>query len=145
MSARAHEGHCSRMTTDVNGDARTAEGSAQAVALPRKQRERSVLFRAIAQTLASKSQYSERELNGSLDAWAGSIGVDASLDRVSLRRYLVESGCLLRDDAGTRHTVRLEGNEGVSFDKDVETLDVVDFVRSLKARANDRKLQRLNR
>ena len=115
------------------------------IVLPRKQRDRHILFRAIAQTLASKSPYSERELNGSLDAWAASIGVDASLDRVSLRRYLVESGYLLRDDAGTRYTVRLEGNEAVSFDEDVEALDVVDFVRSSKARANDRKRQRLNR
>ena len=52
--------------------------------LPRKQRDRHILFRAIAQTLESKSPYSERELNSSLIEWIASIGVDASLDCVSL-------------------------------------------------------------
>ena len=63
------------------------------IVLPRKQRDRHILFRAIAQTLESKSPYSERELNSSLREWIGSIGgfltgkstcLDASLDECRL-------------------------------------------------------------
>ncbi len=98
------------------------------IVLPRKQRDRHILFRAIAQTLESKSPYSERELNSSLREWIGSIGLDASLDCVSfdcvsLRRYLVENGYLLRDEGGRLYTVRINGNESVLFDSGIEALD----------------------
>ena len=89
------------------------------IVLPRKQRDRHILFRAIAQTLESKSPYSERELNSSLREWIASIGLDASLDCmsfdcVSLRRYLVENGYLLRDEGGRLYTVRI--NPDYSWD-----------------------------
>ena len=120
------------------------------IVLPRKQRDRHILFRAIAQTLESKSPYSERELNGSLREWIASIGLDASIDCVafdcvSLRRYLVECGYLSRDEGGRLYTVRITGNESVSFDSGIEALDVVNFIRSVKARAIARKRRWLGR
>ena len=113
--------------------------------LPRKQRDRHILFRAIAQTLESRSPYSERELNGSLREWVASIGLDASVDCVSLRRYLVDCGYLLRDRAGRLYTVRINGNETVRFDSGIEALDVVDFLWSCKTRASARKRRWLGR
>jgi hypothetical protein len=107
--------------------------------LPRKQRDRHILFRAIAQTLENKSPYSERELNRSLTEWVASTGLDAPLDHVSLRRYLVEYGYLLRDRAGRLYTVRIDGNKTVRFDSGIEALDVVDLIWACRTRAIARK------
>lgn len=107
--------------------------------LPRKQRDRHILFRAIAQSIESGSPYSERELNDSLRDWVASIGLEASLDGVSLRRHLVDCGYLLRDRAGRRYAVRVNGNDTVRFDSEIEALDVVDLIWSCRARAIARK------
>lgn len=109
------------------------------MALPRKQRDRHILFRAIAQTVEGKSPYSEQDLNRSLREWVASTGLDSSLDHVSLRRYLVEYGYLIRDRAGRLYTVRIHGNETVRFDSGIQALDVVDFVWSCKTRATARR------
>lgn len=119
--------------------------SGRVMMLPRKQRDRHILFRAIAQTLESRSPYSEPELNGSLREWVASIGQDASLDWVSLRRYLVDCRYLLRDRAGRLYTVRIKGNETVRFESGTEALDVVDFIWSCKRRAIARKRRWLSR
>ena len=113
--------------------------------LPRKQRDRHILFRAIAQTIESRSPYSERELNGSLRDWVASIGLEASLDCVSLRRHLVDCGYLLRDRAGRLYSVRINGNDTVRFDSDIEVLDVVDVILSCRTRAIARKRRWLGR
>lgn len=107
--------------------------------LPRKRRDRHILFRAIAQTLENKSPYSERELNRSLNEWVASTGLDASLDHVSLRRYLVEYGYLLRDRAGRLYSVRINGKKAVRFDSGIKALDVVDLIWSCRTRAIARK------
>lgn len=109
------------------------------IVLPRKQRDRHILFRAIAQTLENRSPYSEQELTRSLGDWVASTGLDASFDCVSLRRYLVDFGYLHRDNAGRLYTVRINGNETVRFDSGIEALDVVDFIWSCKTRAIARK------
>ena len=114
------------------------------IVLPRKQRDRHILFRAIAQTLESRSPYSEQDLTRSLRDWFASTGLDASFDCVSLRRYLVDFGYLYRDKAGRLYAVRINGNETVRFDSGIEGLDVVDFIWSRKTRAIARKRRWLN-
>ena len=113
--------------------------SGRVMILPRKQRDRHILLRAIAQAVENRSPYSEQELNRSLKEWIASTGLDASLDHVSLRRYLVEYGYLLRDRAGRLYTVRINGNQTVQFDSGIEALDVIDLIWSCKTRAMARK------
>ncbi len=59
--------------------------------MPRKQRDRHIIFRSIVQALAETGIYSEQSLNAALKQWILTVGSGIAIDHVTLRRYLVES------------------------------------------------------
>ena len=83
-------------------------------ALPRRERDRWILFHAIACRFARKEQLSEREADGRIADFLLGPGHFLELDRVTLRRALVDEGFVDRDPSGhsyrasKRHLRRVE-------------------------------------
>jgi hypothetical protein len=91
---------------------------------PRKPRDRHILFKSIILMLETQRTYTEAELNEELRQWLSQVGQTIELDHVSLRRYLVDAGYLIRDGAGRSYQVALE-QTGDVLEPGIETLDPV--------------------
>ena len=84
-----------------------------AVGFPRRQRDRWILLHAIASRFAPEERLSEIEATGRIGSFLRDSAPHWSMDRVNLRRALVDEGFLDRDPAGsdyrrsTRHRSRV--------------------------------------
>ena len=83
-------------------------------ALPRRERDRWILYHAIARRFALGERLSEREADARIADFLLGPGHFLELDRVTLRRALVDEGFVDRDPAGhsyrasERHKRRVE-------------------------------------
>ena len=82
--------------------------------LPRRERDRWILFHAISRRFAPGDRLSEREADARIADFLLGPGHYLEMDRVTLRRALVEEGFVDRDPAGhsyrpsQRHRKRVE-------------------------------------
>lgn len=106
--------------------------------LPRKDRDRHIVFRAVVQSLG-RASYSESELNGALQNWLCLVDVGSRIDHVSLRRYLVDAGYLQRDPGGSRYVMCSAGRGEVLFDAGVQEVDALEMIQSANMRAAEQK------
>jgi hypothetical protein len=111
--------------------------------LPRKHRDRHILFRSVAQMLDSGCRYTEQAINEALDSWLADVGHKIELDRVSLRRDLVDAGYLVRDLAGHEYRVLPDGRGVVQFDQSVNSVDPSAMLRAAQKHADIQKHERL--
>ena len=113
--------------------------------LPRRHRDRHILFRSVAQMLDSGYRYTEQAINEALDSWLADVGHNIELDRVSLRRDLVDAGYLVRDLAGHEYRVLPDGRGVVQFDQSVNSVDPSAMLRAAQKQADIQKHERLIR
>jgi hypothetical protein len=59
-----------------------------------------LMMAAAASAFALDGEYAEREVNDRLRAWLASAGAMLDVDHVELRRWLVDTGVLVRDGFG---------------------------------------------
>lgn len=111
--------------------------------LPRRPRDRHILFRCATRDLAPDRSLSEREVNGLLEAWLQSVGRPLEIDRVALRRELVDAGYLERDTAGREYRVRREGGGAVAFLTEVEAVDPEETLTAARIRTEERRRRAL--
>jgi hypothetical protein len=93
--------------------------------LPRKSRDRQILFKSIALLLVPGKVYSEAEVNQTIRLWLAAVAVRLQTDHVALRRNLVEHGYLVRDPRGAEYRLHEPSGSGIAFDTDVDTVDVL--------------------
>lgn len=97
--------------------------------LPRKRRDRHILLKAATMALGQGREHTEAVVNDVLGSWLEALGPAVRLDHVSLRRYLIDEGYVVRDTAGSLYRVREAEAQPESFESDVETLDSLEIVR----------------
>lgn len=107
---------------------------------PRKRRDQHILLKSVVLTLDRDRDYTERQIADKLAFWLVDICTSADLDHVTLRRLLVDTGYLAREDDGTKYRVADPvGAEGM-FAREVDTVDVYESIgRSLKRNAERKK------
>jgi hypothetical protein len=111
----------------------------QGASLPRKLRDRHILFRSIVQFLAARPHGSEAELNGGIGEWLREVGEGIDVDHVTLRRYLVDARYLVRDPDGSEYRLNVEGDGTFVFEAGVSDLDSVVLVREAREREEARR------
>ena len=89
--------------------------------LPRKPRDRHILFKSIVLMLDPEKIYSETEINRGIETWLAEIGQTVEIDHVTLRRHLVDEGYLKRDNTGATYKVSTEEMSEV-FDPAIDSL-----------------------
>ena len=85
-----------------------------------------------------RAAYTEAELNDAIAGWLQSFGAATSLDHVTMRRYLVDAGYLLRDSAGLSYSVDLATLQR-EFEEPVLSLDAHEIARQARAEREARK------
>ncbi len=82
------------------------------------------MLKSVVLTLNSQIGYSEPEIDDKLAYWLVDVGRSIDLDRVTLRRWLVDEDYLERDRGGSSYRVSSDGPHKKIFDAAVESVDV---------------------
>jgi hypothetical protein len=112
--------------------------------LPKKRRDRHILFFSATLKMEPGQQYSEQEFNAYLLEWSRRFGGGMHLDHVSLRRYLVDEGYIVRDSAGASYELARE-DLPYSFDRSIHSLDLDALIDEERAIREMRKQEHLQR
>jgi hypothetical protein len=113
--------------------------------LPRKPLDRQIVLISAILGLEHGRSYSEHELNGELQKWVIQFGRRYNVDHVTLRRYLIDEGYLVRDSAGSAYQLAAREALPTTFDPTLEHLDLAALIAEAKAARELRKQQYLNR
>lgn len=105
---------------------------------PRKRRQQHVLLKSVVLLLEPEQDYSEHQINDTLQKWLDTIGKSLEIDRVSLRRRLVDEGYLVRDRAGRIYRVN-EGNMDSLFEQGINAVNPVAVIEEAERRRVLRK------
>jgi len=99
---------------------------------PRRPRDRHILLKSVALTLEVRATYTEKQVDRKLVSWLGDIVRSIGIDRVTLRRLLVDEGYLGRERDGSRYWVAAlgprRGEFETRFDAQIDELDVSETV-----------------
>ena len=110
--------------------------------LPRKERDKHVLYRSIVSAFEPGKEYSEKELNTVLEKWLNEVGKEIEVDHVTLRRHLVDEGYLSRDPAGMAYKIQTAWMADL-FEEETDGIDpVVVIAEALKRREEKRRRYR---
>ena len=86
-------------------------------------------------------EYTETEVNALLEQWASEFGSGCGLDRVTMRRLLVDEGYLRRDPFGTKYVANSRGFR-FRYDPMIRMLDLQALVEDAHAEREARKAAR---
>jgi hypothetical protein len=113
--------------------------------LPRKQRDQHILFKSMTLMFEKDAVYAERDVNYRLKVWQADIGRSLRVDHVRLRRWLVDSNYLERDNRGSRYQIATEGPAQDMFEPDVDDIDIYKTIGIGMKVAQERKEEYLQR
>jgi len=112
---------------------------------PKKEQDVHVLLKSATLRLQAGRTYTEKELNAELQVWVMQFGIYlVDVNYVALRRYLVDTGYLSRDAAGSSYTLNMK-TLPFSFDTGIETLDLVEKLEQEKQARELRKQEFMNK
>jgi len=102
--------------------------------LPRRRRDAQIFLRGVAACLQPGVVYDERSVGEALRKFTAAIGPRVDLDHVTLRRYLVDEGFLVRDPGGSSYEVHRSGRGRVVFEQGIDTVDPLQMLSDLRQR-----------
>lgn len=117
---------------------RLLENISRGKGFPRKRKKQHVLLKSVVLLLKPGQDYSEHQINDTLQTWIGTVGKSLEIDHVSLRRRLVDEGYLTRDKAGKHYRVD-EGNMDSIFEHDINAVNPVTIIEETEQRRALRK------
>ena len=91
------------------------------------------------------SSLSEKEVTGQLELWFLEVGPFQFLDPVTIRRALVDTGYLSRNKDGSSYQVAQPGPTTVTFNEDVDGLDVAQVIADAREEIARRKREYMNK
>jgi hypothetical protein len=92
-----------------------------------------VMLVAASQAFASHEVYSERSVNERLSAWLADAGAMLAIDHVELRRWLVDTGVLMRDGYGRAYSLGTPSSPIGALMAALGTIDLAAVARAARA------------
>src|SRR5262249_1500374 len=106
--------------------------------LPRRQRDKHIIFKSVSFFFVPGRSYAETEVNSIIDSWREQVGRTCNIDRVTLRRSLIDEGYLTRSNDGSVYTRSIDGGPHGMFEREVDSVDpaatILDAVRDIEER-----------
>ena len=107
---------------------------------PKDDTNQQILLKSAILMVGKAEAFTEKEISAKLEVWCTDVCPIMSFDRVTLRRYLVDSAYLIRNSDGSRYQVAQPGPRPNLFDPAIDQLDILQVLQL--ARANfERKKQ----
>ena len=104
--------------------------------MPKDEADQHILLKSAALLLPAGT-LSEKDVTERLQVWLSEVCVIKNFDRVTLRRWLVDSGYLLRSSNGASYQVAEPAGE--RFDASVNAVDVIETIRAAREEMEERK------
>lgn len=89
-----------------------------------------ILLKSAVLTLDNTGILNEREVNEKLTYWLSHIGRIKNIDHITLRRRLVDTGYLTRNNDGSCYRVSPSGSGRQLFDDTIDQLDILEVIKS---------------
>ncbi len=107
--------------------------------IPKDLTDQHILLKSAAMSIGTAGPLTEKELNDPLKAWLDMVNAAPEIDRVSLRRWMVDMGYLSRDSVGSRYEVRPCGVNLAKFDPAIEQFSTAEILQSAREEVERRK------
>ena len=105
--------------------------------MPKDEADQHILLKSAALLLPAGSLLSEKEVNERLQVWLTQVCVIQNFDRVTLRRWLVDTGYLARSSNGAEYRVSTARPD--LFEAAVDQIDILETIRSARDEMERRK------
>lgn len=106
--------------------------------LPKKREAIVTLLVSAMVGLEPGTEYSESQINIHLQAWVDTFGAPIGMDRVAMRRMLVDSGYLHRDAYGSVYVLRARSPH-FDYEPSIQSLDLAQLVEAFEREREIRK------
>ena len=114
-------------------------------AFPKDDTDQQILLKSAVLLIGDASPFSEKEINEKLEVWTTQVCVIKNFDRVTLRRYMVDTGYLIRNSDGSRYQVSMNGGRPGFFDGSIDQIDILDLLQTAREDIALRKKQFLEK
>ena len=112
---------------------------------PKNDLDQQILLKSAVLTIGRAGSFTESEINDKLETWVRQIAQIKNVDRVTLRRRLVDSGYLTRAGDGSSYQVVQPGAHAELFDEAVDQVDPAEAIRMAREEIERRKGEYLER
>jgi hypothetical protein len=107
--------------------------------MPKDETDQHILLKSVVLLVGSTGQFTETEINEKLQVWLTQVCVIKNFDRVTLRRWLVDTGYLTRNSNGTGYQVSAPAPRPELFEADVDQMNVMETIRAAREEMERRK------
>jgi len=98
--------------------------------MPKDEMDQHVLLKSVVLMVPAAGALSEMEINEKLQAWLSQVCVIKNFDRVTLRRWLVDTGYLTRSSNGAAYQVARPAPRADLFEDSVDQIDVLGAIQA---------------
>ena len=112
---------------------------------PRDEADRHILLKSAMLVIGQTGAMTEGEVNEKLGLWVLQVGQMLSLDRVTVRRTLVDTGYLIRTKDGSSYHVANPGPRPDLFAPEVDQLDIPAVIQAGREEIERRKREYLEK
>lgn len=103
-------------------------------AMPKRPSDQELVAALAASRFDAQKSYTEVEVNEQLTAWLESISEEFGIDRVSLRRLLVDLRLLVRTSSGSTYRVNEANAADLDAVRDIDPAAIVSDIRADRSR-----------
>ena len=108
--------------------------------MPKDEIDQHILLKSAILLAGGTGTFTEKEISEKLEVWLNLVCVIKNFDRVTLRRWLIDTGYLTRNNNGTGYQVANPAPRPELFDAAVDQVDPLEVIRAAREEMERRKL-----
>lgn len=106
---------------------------------PKDMTDQHILLKSAIIMIGQSGSFTEQEINEKLETWVRHISQNKGIDRVTLRRRLVDTGYLVRSKDGASYRIASPGSQPRSFEPAIEQMDILRIIEAAREEIARRK------
>jgi hypothetical protein len=106
---------------------------------PKDERDQHILLKSAMIQIGPGGPFSEKEINDKLESWVTEIYKVPNVDRVMMRRQLVDAGYLKRTTDGSSYEIGVSGLQSQVFDEEIDQLNLAGVLAAAREEIARRK------
>jgi hypothetical protein len=112
---------------------------------PKDERDQHILLKSAVLMIGSGNNFTEKEINDKLDIWVKDVSQIKNIDRVTLRRRLVDTGYLTRSKDGSSYQVSQPGPRSDLYESAIDQIDPAEIITTAREEIARRKKEYLEK
>lgn len=107
--------------------------------MPKDETDQNILLKSAALIINPSTPLTEAEVSEQLQVWLNQVCLIKNFDRVTLRRWMIDTGYLTRSSNGTSYRVAQPGPHPDLFDPSVDQVNIIETIQSARDEMERRK------